>query len=352
MNKAGTSSIRESLFPTLTHLAVFILAFPNVLTTLLSANGYQAEESETWVGEWLTTRGLRDEIVLATKYTAGFKTQSEPKKLQSNFGGCGSKSLHVSVEASLKKLQTSYIDLLYVHYWDMATSVEELMQSLNVLVRDRKVLYLGISDAPAWWVVKCNEYAKHHGLRQFSVYQGRWSAATRDMEREIVPMCLDQGMSMAIWGAIGGGYFKPKSQRGQAGGRSMNVRSSKDEEVADVLEKISERTGNPMTSLALAWVMSKAPHVFPIVGGRKVDHLQGNIEALSLELSDEEVKEIDEAYGYEAGFPYDFLGGGRQPKGPAEVVFNQRFGNFDQVEPPKAIKPHKGPLSTHDPAPR
>lgn len=310
---------------------------------------YQGEESEIWLGEWLSKRNVRDEMVIATKFTSGYKVYSEPKKIQSNFGGCGTKSLHLSVEASLKKLQTSYIDLLYVHFWDMATTVEELMQSLNVLVQDRRVLYLGVSDAPAWWVVKCNAYAKYHGLRGFSVYQGRWSVATRDFEREIVPMCADQGMSMAVWGALGGGYLKPKGQRGGTG-RTMNVRSGREETVAELLEDMANRKGVPMTSLALAWLMRKAPHVFPIVGGRKVEHLQGNIEALSLELTDEEMEEIDKAYGFEAGFPYDFLGGGKMPKGPADVVFTQRFGNFDYVEETQAIRPHKGPMSTHDPA--
>lgn len=311
---------------------------------------YQGEESEIWLGEWLSERDKRDEMVIATKFTSGYKVHSERHKIQSNFGGSGTKSLHLSVEASLKKLQTSYIDLLYVHYWDMATSTEELMQSLNTLVQDRKVLYLGISDAPAWWVVKCNSYAKNHGLRQFSVYQGRWSAATRDLEREIAPMCADQGMGIAVWGALGGGYLKPKNRRGEAGGRTMNVKSGREDAVADVLEDMSNRTGSPITSLAMAWVMQKAPYVFPIVGGRKLEHLQGNIDALSLVLSDDQVREIDNASGFEVGFPYDFLGGGDIPKGPGDVVFNSRFGNFDYVEGSRAIKPHQGPLSSHDPA--
>ncbi|KAL8849417.1 MAG: hypothetical protein Q9221_005589 [Calogaya cf. arnoldii] len=112
----------------------------------------------------------------------------------------------LSVEASLKKLRTDYIDLFYIHYYDMTTSAEELMQSLNTLVTARKVLYLGISDTPAWFVVKCNSYARHHGLRPFSVYQGKHSATERDLEREIIPMSLDQGVSLAPWGALDGGY--------------------------------------------------------------------------------------------------------------------------------------------------
>ncbi|ETI24632.1 hypothetical protein G647_04001 [Cladophialophora carrionii CBS 160.54] len=171
------------------------------------ANNYQAEQSEIWVGEWLASRGphRRDEMVITSKFASAYKVFSEPGLQQSNFGGNGSKSLHLSVEASLAKLQTSYLDLLYVHYWDFTTGVKELMQSLNYLVQQRKVLYLGVSDTPAWVVVKANAYARHLGLRPFSVYRGRWSAAERDLERDIVPMCKDEGMDITVWGGLGSG---------------------------------------------------------------------------------------------------------------------------------------------------
>lgn len=314
------------------------------------ANQYQDEESEQWIGEWLAARGVRDEIVLATKYSSGYKVNSSPARIQSNFGGNGSKSLHLSVEASLGKLRTSYVDLLYVHYWDLATTAEELMQSLNALVQARKVLYLGVSDAPAWWVVKCNDYARQHGLRAFSVYQGRWSAAARDLEREVIGMCRDQGMAIAPWGCLGGGYFKPRGGAGDpAEGRTMNVKTGREEGVAEVLKRVSQQVGAPMTSVAMAYVLHKAPYVFPIVGGRKVEHLKSNIEALGIELTKEDVDEIETGYDFDVGFPYDFLGGGKAPRGPADVVFTQRFGNFDYVPFQGGIKPHKGPLSTHDP---
>lgn len=161
----------------------------------------------------------------------------------------------------------------------MTASIPEIMQSLNHLVSTRKVLYLGISDTPAWVVVKCNDYARQHGLRQFSVYQGKWSAAERDFERDIIPMCMDEGMSLAPWGALGGGYFKPKEQWGKDGGRNLPQYRAKDiEGVSEVLEKVAKRKGTIMTSVALAYVMHKSPYVFPICGGRKVEHLKGNIE--------------------------------------------------------------------------
>jgi aryl-alcohol dehydrogenase-like predicted oxidoreductase len=133
-----------------------------------TANNYQFEESEKWIGEWMAARGNRDQMVIATKYTTGFRTaHRDTEPLQSNFVGNSMKSMRVSVEHSLKKLQTDYIDLLYLHWWDFTSSVEEVMHGLNNLVASGKVLYLGVSDTPAWVVVKANDYARAHGLRPF-----------------------------------------------------------------------------------------------------------------------------------------------------------------------------------------
>jgi aryl-alcohol dehydrogenase-like predicted oxidoreductase len=121
------------------------------------ANNYQNEESETWIGEWMKERGRRDEIVLATKFTTLYPDPKTRPRMAANFSGNSTKSLHASLEASLKKLQTDYIDLLYVHWWDFTTSIPELMQSLNHMVQRGKVLYLGVSDTPAWVVSKANQ---------------------------------------------------------------------------------------------------------------------------------------------------------------------------------------------------
>ncbi len=147
-----------------------------------TANNYQMEESEEWIGEWMEKRGVRDQIVIATKFTTNFKAGKggdHPGQL-SNHSGNSHKSLHMSLEASLKKLRTDYIDVLYIHWWDFTTSIEELMQSLNRMVQAGKILYLGVSDTPAWVVSRANQYARDHGMKQFSVYQGLWSASNRD----------------------------------------------------------------------------------------------------------------------------------------------------------------------------
>ena len=224
----------------------------------------------------------------------------------------------------------------------MTASIPEVMQSLNHLVATRKVLYLGISDTPAWVVVKCNAYARQHGLRQFSVYQGKWSAAERDFERDIIPMCIDEGMSLAPWGVLGSGYFRPKEQKEKEGGRNIpHMKAKSKEQVSEVLEKIAVKKNTEITSVALAYVMHKTPYVFPICGGRKIEHLKGNIKALGLKLDAEDIEEIEKGYVFDVGFPKNMLGGGPNGlKGPGDNFLLKRLGHFDYVQRPQPISPH------------
>jgi len=128
------------------------------------------------------------------QYTTYYKGTSDPAiTIKANFGGNSVKSLHVSLEDSLKKLRTSYVDILYVHWWDYDTTIEEGMNALHHLVATRKVLYLGISDAPAWVVSQANQYAKDHGKTPFVIYQGAWNVMDRAFERDIIPMARSLG---------------------------------------------------------------------------------------------------------------------------------------------------------------
>ncbi|KAF7886296.1 hypothetical protein EAF00_010399 [Botryotinia globosa] len=306
-----------------------------------TANNYQAEESEKWIGEWAEKRGIRDQLVIATKFTTCFRAGHGDKEILINTTGNGTKSLHLSLEASLKKLRTSYIDLLYVHWWDFTCSIPELMQSLNALVLSGKVLYLGVSDTPAWIVSKCNQYARDHGFRQFSVYQGRWSAENRDFERDIIDMAADEGMGLAPWGALGGGHFKSDEQRKSDEGRKLWEPTEAAIKISKVLEKIANEKKTIITSVALAYVLKKAKYVFPIVGGRKIEHLKGNIEALSLELSDDDVKQIEESNAFDIGFPLNFLGGPNGVKSPGDVWLMKSAGITDHVQPSKPLSPHR-----------
>ena len=310
-----------------------------------TASNYQAEETEKWLGEWMESRQNRDQIVLATKFTSYYP--SEPVAVKSNYLGNSSKSLRISLEASLKKLQTNYIDLLYIHWWDFTTSIPEIMKALHSLVVAGKVLYLGISDTSAWIVSKANEYARQQGLTPFSVYQGLWNASVRDFERDIIPMCESEGMALAPWGPLGRGAFMTpddydKKEIGRKVGQSEHVKL-----ICVALAKIANEKDTLITSIALAYVRHKSPYVFPIVGGRKIAHLQSNIEALGIALSDEEVDQIDAAAPFEHGFPLNFIfeyGGG--PKyhsrmGPGDIYPVRCAGALDTVPKSKAPMPHK-----------
>jgi len=307
-----------------------------------TANNYQGEQSEKWIGEWMQKRGVRDQMVIATKFTTCFRAGHGDKEILINTTGNGTKSLHVSLEASLKKLQTTYIDLLYVHWWDFTCSIEELMQSLNVMVQQGKVLYLGVSDAPAWVVSRANQYARDHGLRQFSVYQGRWSAEHRDFERDIIQMAAAEGMSLAPWGALGGGHFKTEAQRSAGdAARKFGEATETTIKISKVLEKIANEKKVQLTSVALAYVMSKSPYVFPIIGGRTIEHLKGNIQGLTITLSAEEMEEIEAASQFDIGFPQNILGGPKGVKSPSDVWLMGMAGYQDHVKAPEALGPHK-----------
>lgn len=298
----------------------------------------------------MESRGVRDEMVLATKYTSSY-TGGDQNKISSNFLGNNTKSMRLSVEASLKKLQTTYIDILYVHWWDYTTTISELMHSLNDLVSSGKVNYLGISDSPAWVVSQANQYARDHGLRPFVVYQGMWNAGMRDFERDIIPMAREHGMALAPYGVLGQGRFQTEEvfkQREQGHqGRNFNVADLEhDKRISKALEKLANTRDVPITSIALAYVIEKTPYVFPIVGVRKVDHIKGSISALKVSLTEEEIGEIEDAYHFDHGFPHTFLSGtlfqGGRPlpaQTPGDVWLLNMGANFDWVEPAKSIKP-------------
>jgi aryl-alcohol dehydrogenase-like predicted oxidoreductase len=308
-----------------------------------TANNYQDEESETWIGEWMAERKNRDLMVIATKFTTSYRTWEVGKGKSVNFCGNHRKSLHLSVRDSLKKLQTDYIDLLYVHWWDWTTSIEELMDALHVLVEQGKVLYLGVSDTPAWVVSAANYYARAHGKTPFSVYQGRWNLLVRDMEREIIPMCRQFGMAICPWDVLGGGKFQTKKAIEERKKKSEGLRSffgseqSPDEEkISAALEKVAGELGTEsIQAVALAYVMQKTQNVFPIVGGRKIEHLKDNISALSLHLNDDQIKFLESQKEFSVGFPMDFIG--QDPRETGELGFLMK--GVAQLAIPRNPKP-------------
>ncbi|KAJ8101670.1 NADP-dependent oxidoreductase domain-containing protein [Lipomyces tetrasporus] len=292
-----------------------------------TANNYQNEESETWIGEWMSERNNRDQIVIATKFTTEYKGYSLGKGKAPNHCGNHKRSLHMSVRDSLKKLQTDWIDILYLHWWDHTTSIEEIMDSLHVLVEQGKVLYLGVSDTPAWVVSAANTYARAHGKTPFSIYQGRWNVMSRDFERDIIPMARHFGMALAPWDVLGGGKFQSKKaieerkKKGE-GLRSLRSGDQTEDEVrmSEALAKVASEHGiESVTAIALAYVLAKAPNVFPIVGGRKVEHLHDNIQALKIKLTTGQIEYLEGVKQFDVGFPNNFIG--EDPKVTGHVSF-------------------------------
>ena len=278
-----------------------------------TANNYQNEESEKYIGKWMAARGNRDLLFVATKFTNSYRTHELGTGKTVNYGGNHKKSLYLSVADSLRKLQTTYIDLLYVHWWDWTTSIEEVMDSLHILVQQSKVLYLGISDTPAWIVSAANTYAKAHGKTPFSVYQGRWNIMRRDFERDIIPMARHFGMALCPWDVLGGGQLQSarhfEARQKSTEGYRNSEQSEEAHQVSAALERVASEHGTDRVQrIALAYVMQKARNVFPLVGGRKVEHLHDNIAALSIRLTEEQIRYIDGIKDFDVGFPLNFIG--------------------------------------------
>ncbi|OQD74698.1 hypothetical protein PENANT_c173G07002 [Penicillium antarcticum] len=292
-----------------------------------TANNYQDEQSETWIGEWMAERNNRDQLVIATKFTTDFRSYKLGKGKAPNHCGNHRRSLHMSVRESLRKLQTDWIDIL-----------------LQILVDQGKVLYLGISDTPAWIVTAANLYARAHGKTPFSIYQGRWNVMLRDFEREIIPMARHFGMALAPWDVMGGGKFKTKKEIEERNARGEGLRSilssdQSEEEAAmsAALEKVANEHGiKSLTAVALAYVMAKAPNVFPLVGGRKVEHLKENIQALSLRLTAAQVEYLESQTHFDVGFPGNFIGPDPKVTGKASFLLAAN-GAYSFVRSPRSI---------------
>lgn len=300
----------------------------------------------------MEARKNRDQMFIATKFTTPYRNYDIGPAAKGgvpqtvNYSGNHKRSLHMSVRDSLKKLKTEYIDLLYLHWWDHTTSIEEVMDSLHILVEQGKVLYLGISDTPAWIVSAANEYAKSKGKTQFSVYQGRWNIMLRDFERDIIPMALHYGMALAPWDVLGGGKFQTKKQveeRKKAGEGLRSIMGSGEQteqevKISAALEKVAEQHGGvSITAIALAYVMQKTPRVFPIVGGRKIEHLKDNIKALSIHLTDKQIEDLESVTSFDIGFPGNFVGPDPATNGGKQGFIMQSTAQIAYVNAPKAI---------------
>jgi aryl-alcohol dehydrogenase-like predicted oxidoreductase len=271
-----------------------------------TANVYTNGASERLLGEFL--EGHRQEIVLATKYSNA-AAGADP-----NAAGNQRKSMVQAIEGSLARLKTDYIDLYWLHIWDQLTPLEEVMRAFDDLVRQGKVLYVGVSDAPAWWVAQANTLASLRGWSPFIGLQIEYSLAERTVERELVPMAKALGLGLVAWSPLAGGVLSGKYQGGQLPGdarysteamRQFLPQRERQDRIVAALRKVSEQIGRPMAQVALAWLRFREIPVIPIIGARKLSQVQDNLASASLDLSPEQVAILDEASQVELGFPYD-----------------------------------------------
>ena len=286
----------------------FLEAGGNFIDT---ANLYTNGTSEVFLGEFM--QGQRERIVLATKYT-----NSAPAN-DPNAGGNQRKNMMQSVEGSLKRLKTDYVDLYWLHVWDAITPVEEVMRAFDDLVRQGKVLYIGISDAPAWWVAQANTLARLRGWTPFVGLQIEYSLIERTPERELLPMAQALGLTVTAWSPLAGGVLTGKhlNQSGQlkapAGTRfevpdmgQFASYSDRSKTIVQEVLAIARQVGRSPAQVALAWLRQQPQPIIPIIGARKLNQFQDNLACLDLKLDTEQLERLDKASKIELGFPHDF----------------------------------------------
>ena len=267
-----------------------------------TAVNYRDGASEEFLGELLA--GRRESFVLGTKYTVS-RDRTDP-----NAAGNHRKNLRASLETSLRRLRTDYVDLYWVHMWDRHTPVEETMRALDDAVQAGKVLYVGISDAPAWVVARANTLAQWRGWSPFIGLQVAYSLLQRDIERELLPMAESLGLGVTAWSPLAGGVLSGKYTRpgSASGGRlAPESLSSRDHAVARVVQDVADELSVTPSQVAIAWTMNRSSVIHPIIGARTADQLRDNLAALDLTLPPETIARLEKATGFTLGFPNDFI---------------------------------------------
>jgi aryl-alcohol dehydrogenase-like predicted oxidoreductase len=289
-----------------------------------TANVYTNGTSEKFLGEFIAHE--REAVVVATKYTNGF-SDGNP-----NGSGNQRKNMVQSVEASLKRLNTDYIDVLWLHVWDFMTPVEEVMRAFDDLIRAGKVLYIGISDAPAWVVSQCNTLAELRGWTQFIGLQIEYSLIQRAPERELLPMAHTLDIGVTAWSPLASGWLTGKytQENGNKEERRLDNemmegfidKSDRNTTIAQEVDKVAQQVGKSSSQVALSWLLSKS--VIPIIGARKVSHLEDNLQCADVQLSAAQIEQLDRVSQIELGFPHDFY----KTDMVRNLVYN---GTFDKI---------------------
>ncbi|MGE6386332.1 aldo/keto reductase [Pseudomonas sp. NPDC078416] len=266
-----------------------------------TANSYSAGTSEVIVGKLLKEFTRREETVIATKVF--FPANMWEGSTRPNEQGLSRKAIMANIDASLTRLGTDYVDLYQIHRWDYHTPIEETMEALHDVVRAGKARYIGASSMFAWQFAKAQQVAVAHGWSRFVSMQNYLNLVYREEQREMIPLCLDQGVGLMPWSPMARGRLtRPHGQQTErtktdiSGQSFYEATEAEDGRVIDVVEKIAGERGVPMAQVALAWVLAQRGVSAPIVGASKPHHLDDAIAALELVLSDDEMKRLEAPY--------------------------------------------------------
>ena len=280
-----------------------------------TAPTYTDGTAERMLGEF--ARGRRDGLVLATKYST-LRRAGDP-----NSSGAHRKNLFGSVESSLRQLNTDYIDLLFLHVWDFTTPVEEILRGLDDLVRQGKVLYVGMSNVPAWEISRMQAIADLRGWSPLVALQIEHSLINRGGERDLIPMARAMGLGVTPFSALGGGVLSGKYTRADLAAANPDSADSNRKSfnaglgmvtertiaVADVVREVAAEAGHAPAQVALAWSLRFPGVIAPVVGARTTEQLIGNLGALKVDLTADQLARLDEASAIDLGYPHDLLAG-------------------------------------------
>jgi aryl-alcohol dehydrogenase-like predicted oxidoreductase len=293
---------------------LFLEAGGNFIDTSIN---YTNGSSETILGELIPSN--RDSLVIATKYTLS-RQWDDP-----NGGGNSRKNMAISLETSLKRLKTDYIDLYWLHMWDYMTPIEEVMRGLDDMVRAGKVLYVGVSDTPAWVVARANMLAELRGWSPFVALQVPYSLADRAVERELLPMAKSLELAITPWGLLEAGILTGKYRTGSTEPKRQEDAkiSERVQRIVDTVCEVAEEVGRSPAQVAINWIRQRPYGIMiPILGARTAAQLKDNLAVLEWELTPEQVQQLDEVSKIELGFPHGFLDGNR-------FIFGKTFDRID-----------------------
>jgi aryl-alcohol dehydrogenase-like predicted oxidoreductase len=276
-----------------------------------AANVYTNGSSENFLGQMLQNR--RDRFVISSKYSLN----TDPTN--PNAGGNHRKSLVCAIEASLKRLGTDYIDLYWLHAWDYRTGIEDVMRALDDMVRQGKILHIGLSDTPAWVVSEAQTIAKLRGWTPVSAIQIEYSLVERTSEADLLPMAWQHGITPTAWSPLGGGILSGKyspadlpedALSGENRGdmlKAMGKLNARTLEIADVAKQIASEVDRTASQVSLNWLLQQPSKPIPIVGARKVAHLEDNLGALDFTLTTEQIDRLNQVSSFALPFPHSFI---------------------------------------------